>query len=64
MPAAVKENIHNHRAAKVIRAEQDVQSNYHHLLQETEDPHMRSILRDLLLYEEMNELILRDMYKI
>ncbi|MEK7158132.1 MAG: hypothetical protein AAB733_00970 [Patescibacteria group bacterium] len=60
----MKEQSHNHRAAKVIRAEQDVQNNYHHLLQETEDPHIRSILRDLLLYEEMNELILRDMYKI
>ena len=54
MPTGCERTISQPSWQKVIRAEQDVQITTIIFFQETEDPHIRSILRDLLLYEEMN----------
>lgn len=49
---------------RVIKAERKLQSYFLAMLKEAKDPKERSLLRDILLYEEMNELLLRTMYNL
>lgn len=50
--------------ARVIKTERKLQGYFMTMLKEAKDPREKSILRDILLYEEMNEWLLRSMYKI
>lgn len=49
---------------KVLKTERKLQGYFMTMLRSSKDPKEKSILRDILLYEEMNEWLLRSMYNI
>jgi len=56
MPAPIKREI-----TRAIVAEADLQDCYRRLAFETGNPRVKAVLRDLLLMEEMNEVLLRSL---
>lgn len=49
---------------RVLKTERKLQGYFMTMLKTSSDPKEKSILRDILLYEEMNEWLLRNMYNI
>ena len=49
---------------KVLKTERRLQGYFMTMLKSSKDPKEKSILRDILLYEEMNEWLLRNMYHL
>lgn len=49
---------------KVVRRTKEAQNYYQELLQKTDSVEDKALLRDMLLHEEMNEWILRNMYNL
>ena len=56
MPAPIKRDI-----KRAIVAEADLQDCYRRLAVQTGNPRVKAVLRDLLLMEEMNEVLLRSL---
>ena len=47
---------------QAIRAGHSVQESYGRLIEAIEAPELRNVVRDLLLMEEMNEVLLRSLW--
>lgn len=59
-----QEGILKKKVEEAITTERNLQSYYQEMMRMTPDPEHRSVLRDLLLHNEMNEVLLRSMYRI
>lgn len=52
------------KVEEAITTERNLQSYYQEMMQLTSNSEHRSVFRDLLLHNEMNEVLLRSMYRI
>ena len=60
----MKKEILGQKAQRAIRAEKELQQQYNEMLDLANDDEHQSILRDLILHNEMNEVLLRSMYNL
>lgn len=52
------------KAIRAIRKEKELQKQYNEMLEMANDNEHQSVLRDLILHNEMNEVLLRSMYNL
>lgn len=60
----MKKKILGQKALQAIKGEKDLQKQYGEMLEIAEDNEHQSVLRDLILNNEMNEVLLRSMYNL
>ena len=60
----MKKEILGQKAVRAIKAEKDLQQQYNDMLDMADDSEHQSILRDLILHNEMNEVLLKSMYNV
>ncbi|MBU0670713.1 MAG: hypothetical protein ABH835_04460 [Patescibacteria group bacterium] len=52
------------KAQRAIKKEKELQKQYNEMLEMADDNEHQSVLRDLILHNEMNEVLLRSMYNL
>ena len=60
----MKKEILGQKALGAIRAERELQKQYNEMLSLANDNEHKSVLRDLILHNEMNEVLLKSMYNV
>ncbi|MFH1537170.1 MAG: hypothetical protein ABID45_04225 [Patescibacteria group bacterium] len=60
----MQKEILGQKALGAIRAERELQKQYNEMLSLANDNEHKSVLRDLILHNEMNEVLLKSMYNV
>lgn len=60
----MKKEILGQKALQAIKAERELQKQYNEMLKMADENEHQSVLRDLIMHNEMNEVLLKSMYNL
>ncbi len=60
----MQKEILGQKALRAIEAEKELQKQYNEMLEMADENEHQSVLRDLIMHNEMNEVLLKSMYNL
>ncbi|MBU0732498.1 hypothetical protein KKC88_06525 [Patescibacteria group bacterium] len=60
----MKKELLGQKALQAIEAERELQKQYNDMLEMADENEHQSVLRDLIMHNEMNEVLLKSMYNL
>ena len=60
----MQKEILEQKALRAIEAEKELQKQYNEMLEMADENEHQSVLRDLIMHNEMNEVLLKSMYNL